>query len=423
MTKTLVSASQIKTFRACRRKWAADKIDRLPRTQTQAQADGTRYHAELESWILKGQQPSKIPSQATHHLRVFRDKLEVEQRFDLRLTDDIDLIGYIDVRTKEPSHVWDWKFVKDLRYAMSPEELRNDVQAQAYAWAEHQRGASWVYLKWVYVSKSGRGTQAVEWYAPDGAIETAKQEIVETAKEIRNAKLNVLTMLDLPMPADNGVCGAYGGCEHKPICYGENPEMTLKEKLAAKKAAAQAAAGQSKQEESPAAPRVAGVGAPASGGSLADRLKARKAAAAKPAPEPETLEEAAGVIETEPEPETLEEAAGVIETEPDKGGTLARPMGDITLLIDAVPVKGRKFVQVSTCFSEAYEQVAEANGVEHYSLIEYGKGRGMLDKALTVCLSEVTGGLDVMIDSTNADERDAIPALSRAAATIIRGIR
>lgn len=46
---TALSASQLKTFTLCPRKWAFDKRDRVPRPDTQNPL-GTRVHEILEAW-------------------------------------------------------------------------------------------------------------------------------------------------------------------------------------------------------------------------------------------------------------------------------------------------------------------------------------------------------------------------------------
>jgi hypothetical protein len=57
-TDEMVSPSQADLFMQCRRKWGFKYVEKRESPQTEAQIQGTKMHAELERWLLRGQPPA-----------------------------------------------------------------------------------------------------------------------------------------------------------------------------------------------------------------------------------------------------------------------------------------------------------------------------------------------------------------------------
>ena len=52
-----ISPSQVETFDLCARKWAYNKIDRIPSPQNAAAALGEAAHKHRENWLIHGTPP------------------------------------------------------------------------------------------------------------------------------------------------------------------------------------------------------------------------------------------------------------------------------------------------------------------------------------------------------------------------------
>ncbi len=238
-----VSPSQTKVFRECKRKWAYGYIDRIKIPSKPAQQFGIEGHARNEAWLRDGtplgdDDVGKVCSQGVkpNHLPTPAPDLLVEHYFEIPLFDGASvMLGYIDcVKPTRPGDplpiIHDWKFTKDLRWAMTADELDDDSQAAVYAKVgiEMYPEAEEIMDRWVYfcgrVNKKSddgrprtpRGVRAVEQTYNRDQIECMWQTVVEDAAEIVELKRTVKEAKDVE--PNQLHCDAYGGCDHREYC-------------------------------------------------------------------------------------------------------------------------------------------------------------------------------------------------------------
>ena len=229
-----LSASQIKAWRDCPRKWGFDKIDRVPRVERPALALGTRVHAILEDWlrngtppdeseIFQGKYPGRIAA-AGLPLLPAPPQARVEEKFWLEVEPGIVFYGFIDLLIT--ASVWDHKTSSNMsRYALTPGGLLKDSQALIYAavgFTDRARNGSWVGmglqgLRWVYYATNGPpAAKLVKADISPDAVVAGMADVTETGRQILLARKTCKSALELP--PNPGHCSAYGGCEHNERC-------------------------------------------------------------------------------------------------------------------------------------------------------------------------------------------------------------
>lgn len=154
-----VSASQITTFRSCKRLWAAEKLAELvqPKAETGALATGTEVHAMLEEYLLTGRYPGPDHEHRTKFDAVVGQlpppKLPgmlVEHEFEFEVYPGGPImVGGIDIalppwqtgRDCDGTMVdlWfagvdDHKTTSDMKYAKTPDMLAVNTQLIIYAY-------------------------------------------------------------------------------------------------------------------------------------------------------------------------------------------------------------------------------------------------------------------------------------------------
>lgn len=236
------SPSQIKTFRECKRKWAYGYIDRIRYPAKPEQEFGKLGHKRNENWLrdgtsVGGDDVGLVCQQGIkpHHLPTPAPDLKIEHYFEIPLFDNQALmLGYIDcvlpVRPGAPIPIiHDWKFTKDLRWAMKVFELDDDAQVAVYAQVGLELfDSDFVMARWVYFcgrvnskSEDGRprtprGVRSVEQtYKPD-QIKRMWQACVDDAAEIVHLRKTVKFAKDVEPNQTH--CDAYGGCDHREYC-------------------------------------------------------------------------------------------------------------------------------------------------------------------------------------------------------------
>lgn len=219
------SASQIKTFRECERKWALGKLAGLRAPETESQLRGTRIHRILELY-LKGEAPipntqegtlaaaclSNLPDPSADHAPW------LERYFKNKEAYVVPVIGYVDFWWLERRLVVDHKTTSSPRYMKTPEELRYDVQAIMYGkeaidllgWDEVNFGHN-------YIRTDRVGTDFRE-------VTLSKQEIEDGvgAINVTLSRMKEVGQVELPHEAPPtgfpDACSAYGGCPFQSIC-------------------------------------------------------------------------------------------------------------------------------------------------------------------------------------------------------------
>jgi hypothetical protein len=157
-----VSASALKSFTACPRKWAFKAIGKVPIIPGPALVFGTAMHAEIEKYLTDG----TVPNQLTKEGRLAFEGIPflprpgvatIEKHFTFTRADPtgpVEFMGYVDVWTS--TGVIDHKSTSNPAFALSSSALRDDVQAVLYsaAWLTEHPAADATELRWLYYPKS-----------------------------------------------------------------------------------------------------------------------------------------------------------------------------------------------------------------------------------------------------------------------------
>ena len=237
------SASQVKTFRECQRKWGWDKIDGIKSPPNKFAELGIKVHEVLEKWLRDGIAPdtSTIEGAIAHsgiqHLpspgtaRVEQESMVVTEQADYAVRvdyahmvqpEDLALRGWDalvrDSRRALPV-VGDHKTTGDTKYAKREAELRHDEQVGLYGQAVvDETGADEVGFEWIYYQTKGdhRRSKPVRLVASREEIAEIVRGLDETALEMDVARATATTALDLPPTA--AACEMYGGCFYREKC-------------------------------------------------------------------------------------------------------------------------------------------------------------------------------------------------------------
>ena len=137
------SASQIKTYRRCKRRWFWESIRKHRAPPTPAMQFGTKVHSLLESYLETGQVPVISPADTVGQRawsvclpglellpRPPIPKRQLERGFWLTCFSR-PVLGYIDL-LETASIVTDHKTLSDFKYVRSRAELESDPQALLY---------------------------------------------------------------------------------------------------------------------------------------------------------------------------------------------------------------------------------------------------------------------------------------------------
>lgn len=238
VTKVRISASQIETFRLCKRKWAFQKIDRLPSPQNAAAALGEEAHKHRENWLTAGTPPpadtraGKLAVVGLEHLPP-PGIAEVEKSLWLTTQVDsntVEVSGRIDffLRNAEPQKTWgelgvpligDHKTTASEEWMKSAEVLTGgDPQGAIYGkYALEQTGAQQVDLLWAYMIKSS---------SPRAAQVRArmhKDQVDEQYGKVLTDARNMLVILNQGVVGKDvepttTACEAFGGCPYRDVC-------------------------------------------------------------------------------------------------------------------------------------------------------------------------------------------------------------
>lgn len=240
----LLSASQIKTYRECVRKWALQKIAGLKTPSTPSQElgkdvddnqlqpylrDGRPFDFTRESGYIASSGMAWLPKPKWRGL-------EVQKHFIIPSPSKLGFgyQGYLDVWLpfggqpgfdNELPVVVDFKTTKSIRrWALKEDALREDVQAQLYAtWALLDRKVKEVNLSWLYLQ-----TEGSRLALPTQVTVTSRDVAQRLAGIEADAKKMFQILKDAPeqekqefalsLPPSPHACDGYGGCPFRHLC-------------------------------------------------------------------------------------------------------------------------------------------------------------------------------------------------------------
>lgn len=225
-----MSASQLSQFMGCQRKWGYRRIDGLLEPQSPKAAAGVAFHRELELWLKQGIKPASRVVQAVLEHFPEPGVAEAEIPISYRLASG-PYVGRIDAgcsKAPDGSYVYpqaglpfvlfDLKTTTSVEYAKDPEELRNDVAANLYAYEALLAGATTVYGKWVYVQTKGKPhVKVVDFFLGDIDVH---DRMVDFERSAQNAQqLYRIRKKTDELPRNTKNCFAYNSrCHYYLTC-------------------------------------------------------------------------------------------------------------------------------------------------------------------------------------------------------------
>lgn len=487
LSEYVFSASQIQTYLECPRKWGWQYVDGIKSPPNRYAQFGLELHAYAEKYLRDFIAPNGLdPAGAAlvagiEHLpaptTLNTPGLEVEQEFQLTVS-GIKYRGFIDATWPANEQgipvVLDHKSTSDLKWAKTEEELLENVQAMLYAkQTMHRHRTDRVELRWVYYARKRPQSKCVSLVVFQPHVDDQIRRINEVAREILEIKQDSgLTARDLP--PDVTACEAYGGCPHKDRCNLSPVERMnsfmatksikeLREELAAKRAKAEKAgkpeaAPKAKSEAAPAPePSTKVTTPPPVKQTLAEKMAARRAAAAQgvnpPADEPETPPKAITVPPAPPapppftrrgpgrppgsknkstRPPAMPDAADMPgmgsppvprEMKETVAGKTAEGSG-YWLFVNSSPDPGTKLrvIRFSQIFTEVSAFIQAQHSKPHYLAIQY-EGRAVYATYLDQYLDEKNYGpsFAITVDVRSPEGSDGLSVLERYAGEIVRG--
>lgn len=221
-----LSATQIETFRLCRRKWAWNYIDGVTGEPNKFAGMGVLVHQVLAAWLAEGKAPDpdteegRVATAALKHLPQPGPDLFIEQYLELNREAAL-YRGYSDLIYKGSDGVpvvHDHKTTLDFKWAKTEDELRNDVQAPLYAMAAMEAFDSQeVELRWAYLRTRGKpASKLIKIRLTKAEAEKAMVAIDATAVDIYAAYLAQKPARETEF--NPGACDMFGGCAYRELC-------------------------------------------------------------------------------------------------------------------------------------------------------------------------------------------------------------
>ena len=284
MTLRSVSATQIKQHRSCALQWYLQRVEGWQMPQSPSQALGEAIHKQVEDYLLAGTNPDLpsvenaikkglVPPTGGAYL------VEEPKDYGMALKcADVPVKGRIDLlippaKGESLVKVVDWKSASSFRYVPEADTLTRDVQGVLYLkyaftnypFATHGQ------FRHVYLLTKGTGSKKVDAEVVDREFIDGQwahiEATVEQMKATATRKLPVVAQTQ----ANLSHCDSYGGCSFRDRCPAASKGLV-----------------ESMLEADASTPVQTGVAvSEGTMSTLAEKLKARRAATASPSPAPE----------------------------------------------------------------------------------------------------------------------------------------
>lgn len=361
-----VSPSQISAFRGCQRRWYLRSILGVVEPTSPAQELGLDVHAAIEQALAAkyGLEWSvdRVPSEQAKGLAsvaleaAAKAELLLEDRLPVieggiswapeELADVATLAGRLDLYWPATLHddaiIVDWKTRSSLAYAPTPEQLLDDPQVIVYGSAALEEQGNQGTVKFVHVNVATRTGEwsVVEVLLDDFALCNGRLAVYRDVQAMADLAGEAVTAdekqerLELAK-ANYSHCKAYGGCPHAVMCS-QRPDWPHKER-------------------------------PMDSRTLTERLASRRTINppdAEPVP---------------PRPVASSTAAPTPPAWPAPEVPPVAPAQRRILLLGCAPLVGVDgAVWADRWLAPMADEVAQRNGVAHFSLVEYGRGKAEL---------------------------------------------
>lgn len=248
-----LSASLIKTYKTCRRKYELRYLEELePVAKAQALTDGTNYHAGIEAFYKDGEiicdmNEPKISAMVwayAHYIAEQNPELAevetAEKWFEYPLTKKHSIVGRNDaiakngmaVEHKTTSNDVDDEYVYNLQW---------DEQILTYMLATGINEMLYTVIKKPTIRQKQNETaeefyeRCKEWYSTDTDLKMRVIKVTRSHEEIEEHRKNLIVLADeienqKHFYRNPTACTCYNRrCEYAPICLNYNPQLTYVE--------------------------------------------------------------------------------------------------------------------------------------------------------------------------------------------------
>lgn len=225
-----VSASQIKSFRSCRRKWYLEQTDDSPRKVTAATELGKRLHTLFETALVAGDPALLDDEPICTELVWLRELLAqgpvsadmIERRIDIE-DFALPIVGYIDLVLEPDADtllIVDHKTTSAWRWIQTPETLREDPQAIIYSYAMAAAYPHKQVFRFMHHCVLTRGKAAQERLVE---VSFTRDEVLAFADVLDAQIREMCAVYDVGLAqnivgAYDDTCWQYGGCPFRGQC-------------------------------------------------------------------------------------------------------------------------------------------------------------------------------------------------------------
>jgi CRISPR/Cas system-associated exonuclease Cas4 (RecB family) len=224
-----ISASSLKDFALCPRKWAFRKLAGIETEGGEGATLGTEVHSVCERYARR----EGFGGLSKHAIRIAMPafklikptaQTELAFEYDVGTVQYHGHIDYVEHRDGGNVLVRDYKSTKSFGFSLSQEELQTDEQSVLYSWALYEQGAASVSAQWVYLSTTKPGEPLL------CEVDMSKEHVRVHLEVLQDRALEMLSIkefyektLDINVaPGNTDACKQYRkrgqefGCPHHP---------------------------------------------------------------------------------------------------------------------------------------------------------------------------------------------------------------
>ena len=240
----IVSHSQMRCYKECRKKYFFSYVERLkPVITPEVLLTGSTYHAKLAQIIKTGafeETGDKTDIMAKAWQKYVLPKLglskDVERHFEIRLAEDVMLIGYVDAQTadgidiehKSSGYPIDDKYIHNLSW---------DDQIGTYMVASGAGAMYYTVCQKPSIRQKMNETEeeyfarCVDWYAVDTETKVNCFKVFRTKEDIEEHRLEIIELAhEMAACKDfyrNPSACMIMGCDYRNICLNYDPKFVI----------------------------------------------------------------------------------------------------------------------------------------------------------------------------------------------------
>lgn len=245
-----LSASLVKCYKSCRRKYELRYIEELkPVTKSQALTDGTNYHEAIEEFyesktILNDMEQPKLSAMVWAYAEYIAPEIgevkTAEEWFEYKLTEQHSIVGRNDAITKNGTAVEHKTTSNDIdeEYLFA---LQWDEQILTYMLATGINEMFYTVIKKPTIRQKQNETaeeyyeRCKEWYATDTELKARLIKVTRSKDEIEEHRKNLIIIADeienqKHFYRNPTACTCYNRrCEYAQVCLNYNPQLNYVE--------------------------------------------------------------------------------------------------------------------------------------------------------------------------------------------------